>query len=68
MDINAIQAFIGNIGFPIIACYFMYKMLQEQTRAHKEEAGTMAAAVADMTAAINKLSESLKLGGFTNEQ
>lgn len=37
MDIETIKILIGDIGFPIIACFFMYKMNKDQREEHERE-------------------------------
>lgn len=41
MDLDIIKTLIGDIGFPIVACAFMYKMNVEQRQSHKEESDAM---------------------------
>lgn len=45
MDINVISQFIGSVGFPIVACVMLYKMINETMQKN--------------TDAINKLSDAM---------
>lgn len=41
MDINAITALIGSVGFPIVMCLLMLKFMKESEDSHKEEINSL---------------------------
>ena len=41
MDVNAITQLVSGLGFPIVACFIMWKALQDSTSAHKVEMAAM---------------------------
>lgn len=68
MDVNAIMAAIGSLGFPIVACcamaYFFAKVndnyrndIKELQRGHKEEMTALTEAINNNTLVIQRLIE-----------
>lgn len=59
MDVNEVISMIGSVGFPIVACIYMFKINQEQSAQHKDEMGKMTEALTDLKLAINSLIDKL---------
>lgn len=59
--INIISALVSNIGFPIIACAFMYKMNREQAKQHKEESTALSKALENNTLIITQLKTEIEI-------
>lgn len=53
--VNIISTLVSNIGFPIIACGYMYKMNREQAKQHKEESDALSKALDNNTLIITQL-------------
>lgn len=60
MDFNEIMALIGSVGFPIVACVYMFILMNKQSENHKAEMNAMTSAINDLKIAINTLVERLK--------
>lgn len=60
MDINEIFTLIGSVGFPIVACVYMFVLMQKQSENHKTEMTAMTSAINELKLAINTLVERLK--------
>lgn len=50
---------ISSVGFPIVACIFLYKQNCNQTSTHKEELKTMGDIIQNNTLSITKLYEKM---------
>lgn len=59
MDFTQITQFITNVGFPIVACYFLYKQNVKQADQHKEEMEHVTEALNKNTVAYTALAEKL---------
>ena len=55
MDIQEIFSLIGSVGFPIVACVYMFQINKEQSKDHKSEMTAMTEAITDLKLAINQL-------------
>lgn len=60
MEVNEIFALIGSVGFPIVACVYMFILLNKQGENHKAEMNAITSAINDLKIAINTLVERLK--------
>lgn len=65
MDIGTVSQLIGSLGFPIVACYALYKQLNKQADLHKEETMQLTEAVNNNTIVMTKLVD--KLGGIEDD-
>lgn len=65
MDVNSICQAIGSVGFPIIACVYLYLHMEKQDEQHKEEMGEITKALNNNTIALTKLTE--RMGVDTHE-
>lgn len=54
-----IMNMISSVGFPIVACIFLYKQNCNQTNTHKEELKTMGNIIQNNTLSITKLYEKM---------
>ena len=59
MDVSQITQFITNVGFPIVACIFLYKQNVRQADQHKEEMEHVTEALNNNTVAYTALAEKL---------
>lgn len=55
MDINAITQAVSSIGFPIVCCWVMFKYLEKEQQAHKEEMNNVTKALNENTKVIESL-------------
>lgn len=55
MDINAITALIGSVGFPIVMCLIMIKMMEDMQAAHKEEINSLKESIDNNTIVLTRL-------------
>lgn len=55
MDITTILQAIGSVGFPIVACCYMFYLNQMQTEAHENEVRKYVEALNELKLAINTL-------------
>ena len=55
MDITAILQAVGSVGFPIVACCYMFYLNQGQTEAHEKEVQKYVEALNEWKLAINTL-------------
>lgn len=54
-----IMNMISSVGFPIVACIFLYKQNCNQSTSHKEELKTMGDIIQNNTLSITKLYEKM---------
>ena len=54
-----IMNMISSVGFPIVACIFLYKQNCNQASSHKEELKTMGDIIQNNTLSITKLYEKM---------
>lgn len=59
MDINSITNVIGSLGFPIVMCVLIFKYLEQEQEAHKEEIASLKDVISDLKVAITSLTERL---------
>lgn len=52
MDITNL---IGSVGFPIVACIYLMKMLNDERKRHSEETEQLRKAIADNTLILSQL-------------
>ena len=55
MDAQLIMTAIGSLGFPIVACCALFWQNYKLEQRHEDESKTFSAAIANNTAAIEKL-------------
>lgn len=55
MDFAAISQMIGTLGFPIVACAFMYAEQVKTRKSHEEEAKLWAEALNNNTRVLERL-------------
>ena len=53
---------IQSVGFPIVACYALWKSNEKSNEAHKAEVDELRTAIENNTKVMVKLCERLKLG------
>lgn len=63
MDIQAITALIGSLGFPIAACIAMFAMLNKEREEHKSEMCEVTKAIQNNTLALQALKDKLDDNG-----
>lgn len=59
MDITSITNVIGSLGFPIVMCVLIFKYLEQEQGAHKEEISSLKDVIGDLKVAITSLTERL---------
>lgn len=59
MDVNSIASIVGSLGFPIVMCIWIFKYLEQEQEAHKEEISSLKDVIADLKVAITSLTERL---------
>lgn len=59
LDIQAITALIGSLGFPIAACIAMFAMLNKEREEHKSEMSEVTKAIQNNTLALQALKDKL---------
>lgn len=60
MDAQAFSQLISSVGFPIVACMIMWKSLQDNMAAHKEEMDGMKESLNQNTLVLSELKQMLK--------
>lgn len=55
MDATAVTSLIGSVGFPIVMCLLMLKMMQESEENHKQEIDSLKDALNNNTNVLTKL-------------
>lgn len=66
MDVTVFAQLVGSLGFPIVACFVMFKQLNKQEERHKEEMDKMSEAINNNTQVMNEFLAQLK--GWVNEK
>lgn len=61
MDFTMISQFITGVGFPIVACIYMYKMVEKNNETHKEEIDKLRAVIEKNTIILNKVLDRLNI-------
>ena len=59
MDVNAMQAIIANLGYPIVVSGVLMWYINKKEQAHKEEIDKMSEAVNNNTRVLQKLIDKL---------
>ena len=59
MDFQTIAQFIGQVGFPIAVCCYLFYSKEKDAERHKEEMDKITAALNNNTLAIQHLSDTL---------
>ena len=59
MDVTVLTQLVGSLGFPIVACFYLFYMHNKSEERHKEEVERLAESVDNNTKALNKLIERL---------
>lgn len=55
MDTNAITTLIGSVGFPIVMCLIMVKVMLQMEQSHKEEIDSLKETLNNNTNVLTKL-------------
>lgn len=63
---NLVQL-IGSLGFPIVACIYLFKYMQKQTEIHKDELLLFKDAINNNTSAIKELTLKLNIKGGSED-
>lgn len=66
MDFNNVLTLIGNVGFPIACCLYMFYYTNKQEERHRQEIDKLKQALDNNTLALTKLLE--RLGVHINVQ
>lgn len=61
MDIDLIVSLIANVGFPIVACGFMYKMNNDLQKEHKQETEGLRKVIENNTSILNQLKTEIEV-------
>lgn len=56
MDMNEIVSFISSVGFPIVACFMMYKSNQQELNTLREAVEKNTEATVQLTTTVQVLS------------
>ena len=68
MDTQAITALIGSVGFPIVMCLIMVKVMMQMEESHKTEIESLKESLNNNTNVLTKLETMLSmLAGKENE-
>lgn len=68
MDTEAITALIGSVGFPIVMCLIMVKVMMQMEESHKTEIESLKESLNNNTNVLTKLETMLSmLAGKENE-
>lgn len=59
MDVTVLTQLVGSLGFPIVACFYLFYLHTKSEERHKEEVERLAESVDNNTKALNKLIERL---------
>ena len=68
MDTQAITALIGSVGFPIVMCLIMVKVMMQMEESHKTEIDSLKESLNNNTNVLTRLETMLSiLAGKENE-
>lgn len=67
MTLNDITTLITTVGFPIVMCGALFWKMDKQDKDHKEETAHLTEALANNTAAIEKLASKLNFDNRNEE-
>ena len=62
MDMTSITTMIGSLGFPIVMCIFILKMLNDERSDHKSEMDKVTEALNNNTLVLQRLLDKLNSG------
>ena len=62
MDMSAVTTMIGSLGFPIVMCVFVLKMLNDERQDHKSEMDKVTEALNNNTLVLQRLLDKLDSG------
>lgn len=55
MDIETILSAIGSVGFPIVACVYLFILMNRQNESHKEEQDKLTDAINELKLVMAKI-------------
>ena len=55
MDINQISQLVGSLGFPILACVFLFKFLTQTMKENTQALNTLSDTIADLKATMQHI-------------
>lgn len=55
MDINTISQLVGSLGFPILACVFLFKFLTQTMKENTAALNTLSDTIADLKATMQNI-------------
>lgn len=61
MDANAITSLIGSVGFPIVMCLLMVKLMKDSEDNHKQEIDSLKDALNNNTQVLTKLQTTMDI-------
>ena len=61
MDTQAITALIGSVGFPIVMCLIMVKVMMQMEESHKTEINSLKESLNNNTNVLTKLETMLSM-------
>lgn len=61
MEANTIVSAIGSLGFPIVACVFMFYMYTKEQSKHADEVKEMTSAITELRLVIQKILDKLEV-------
>lgn len=68
MDTQAITTMIGSLGFPIVMCIIMIKLIFTMEESHKEELDTLKESLNNNTNVLTRLETMLNIYMKDNEE
>lgn len=68
MDITSITQVVSALGFPIVACFFLYRSNEKMQQAHKEETKQFTEALHKNTLVLQKLCDRLGIVREENDE
>ena len=68
MDTQAITTMIGSLGFPIVMCIIMIKLIFTMEESHKEELDTLKESLNNNTNVLTRLETMLNIYMKENEE
>lgn len=55
MDINQISQLVGSLGFPILACVFLFKFLTQTMKENTQALNALSDTIADLKATMQNI-------------
>ena len=68
MDAQGVTSMIGSLGFPIVMCIIMIKLIFTMEESHKEEIGTLKESLNNNTNVLTRLETMLNIYMKDNEE